>query len=56
MVNGVYAALLDGGWRMDEIDRMDMIGYFRIRAWQAAKKKKDERPKRRYIDEVWEVK
>ena len=35
---------------MDEIDRMDMLGFLKVRAWQARRKK--SAPKR-YIDEVW---
>ena len=35
---------------MDEIDRMDMLGFLKVRAWQARRKKT---PRQRYIDEVW---
>lgn len=38
---------------MDEIDRMDMPGFLRIRAWNAQREKKKLEPKPRYIDEVW---
>lgn len=38
---------------MDEIDRMDMTGFLRIRAWNAQREKKKLEPKIRYIDEVW---
>ena len=37
---------------MDEIDRMDMPGFFRVRAWKASREE-TKRPRRRYIDEVW---
>ena len=39
---------------MDEIDRMDMPGFFRIRAWKASREAKQKGPRRRYIDEVLE--
>lgn len=35
---------------MHEIDGMDMIGFMKIRAWEA---RKEREPKKRYIDEVW---
>lgn len=38
---------------MNEIDNMDMLGFLRIRAWNARKEQKKKEPKRRYIDEVW---
>ncbi len=38
---------------MKEIDEMDMLGFLRIRAWNAQKEKKKKEPRRRYIDEVW---
>ncbi len=38
---------------MNEIDSMDMLGFLRIRAWNARKEQKKKEPKRRYIDEVW---
>ena len=38
---------------MDEIDRMDMPGFFRVRAWKASREAKQKGPRRRYIDEVW---
>ncbi|MDO4568720.1 MAG: hypothetical protein Q4B99_07185 [Clostridia bacterium] len=38
---------------MDEIDRMDMLGFLKIRAWNAAREKKKKEPQPRYIDEVW---
>ena len=36
---------------MDEIDRMDMLGFLKVRAWQA--RRKNSAPKRTFIDEVW---
>ena len=38
---------------MRDIDEMDMLGYLRVRAWKANRKKKDAAPKLRFIDEVW---
>ncbi len=38
---------------MREIDQMDMLGFLRIRAWNARKEQKKKEPKRAYIDEVW---
>ena len=38
---------------MHEIDNMDMLGYFRIRAWKAQHEKEKKAPRHRYIDEVW---
>ena len=38
---------------MDEIDRMDMPGFLRVRAWNAQREKKKKKPRRGYIDEVW---
>jgi len=48
-----YNSLLEGGWHMKEIDEMDMLGFLKIRAWNAQKEKKKKEPRRRYIDEVW---
>ena len=38
---------------MREIDEMDMIGYFRIRAWKANREAEKKKPKQKCIDEVW---
>lgn len=38
---------------MNEIDRMDMLGFLRIRAWDARQTVKKEQPKPAYIDQVW---
>ena len=38
---------------MSDIDEMDMLGYFRIRAWKANHEKEKHKPRHRYIDEVW---
>ena len=52
-VYSTYIALMESGWRFDEIDRMDMIGFLRIRAWSARRAQKKKEPKRAFIDEVW---
>ena len=46
-------SLLESGWRMDEIDRMDMPGFLKIRAWNAKREQEKKAPRQRYIDEVW---
>lgn len=48
-----YNELLGAGWRMNDIDNMDMLGFFRVRAWEVSRTKAVKAPKRRYIDEVW---
>jgi len=37
---------------MQEIDEMDIIGYFKIMAW---KMRKEKTPKHKFIDEVWDM-
>ena len=48
-----YNSLLEGGWRMSEIDSMDILGFLSVRAWNARKEKKKKEPRRMFIDEVW---
>ena len=48
-----YNSLLEGGWRMSEIDSMDMLGFLSVRAWNARKEKQKKEPRRVFIDEVW---
>ena len=52
-IYSTYNSLLESGWRMDEIDRMDMPGFLRVRAWHARREQDKKKPRRRYIDEVW---
>ena len=52
-VMSTYNSLLEEGWRMKEIDEMDMLGFLHIRAWNAAREKAKKTPKHGYIDEVW---
>ena len=48
-----YNSLLESGWRMKEIDEMDMLGFLKLRAWNARREKQKKQPQSRYIDEVW---
>jgi hypothetical protein len=45
--------LLKVGWRMGEIDGMDMPGFLRMQAWDAQQEQKQKEPRRAFIDEVW---
>ena len=38
---------------MAEIDQMDMLGFLKIRAWNAKREQKKKEPKHAFIDEVW---
>ena len=49
-----YNTLLENGWKMGEIDEMDILGYLKVRAWKLQKQEKKNAPKRaEYIDEFW---
>lgn len=52
-IYSTYNSLLEGGWRMAEIDQTDLLGFLRIRAWNANRKKAASAPKPSYIDTVW---
>ena len=39
--------------RMKEIDEMDMLGFLRLRAWDATREQEKKKPRQRFIDEVW---
>ena len=41
---------------MKEIDEMDMLGFLRIRAWDAQREATSLTPKAVYIDQVWPTK
>ena len=45
--------LMKNGWRMKEIDEMDMLGFLRLRAWDATREQEKKKPRQRFIDEVW---
>ena len=53
-IYSTYNSLLEGGWRMSEIDGMDMLGFLRVRAWSARKEKEKKQPRHAYIDQVWQ--
>ena len=38
---------------MREIDEMDMLGFLRLRAWDAQREQEKKKPRQRFIDEVW---
>ena len=44
---------MKNGWRMKEIDEMDMLGFLRLRAWDAQRENEKKKPRRAFIDEVW---
>ena len=44
---------MKNGWRMKEIDEMDMLGFLRLRAWDATREQEKKKPRQRFIDEVW---
>lgn len=49
----MYNEMLKAGWRMTELDSMDMLGFLRIRAWDAQREHEKKKPKPAYIDQVW---
>ena len=52
-VYATYNELMKNGWRMKEIDEMDMLGFLRLRAWDARREQEKKKPRQRFIDEVW---
>ena len=32
---------------------MDMLGFLRLRAWDAVREQEKKKPRKRFIDEVW---
>lgn len=52
-VCATFNELLDAGWRMMDIDNMDVLGFLRLRAWRAHRERQNVTPRRRFIDEVW---
>ena len=48
-----YNELMKNGWRMKEIDEMDMLGFLRLRAWDVRREQEKKKPRQRFIDEVW---
>ena len=39
-------------WRMKEIDEMYMLGFLRLRAWDATREQEKKKPRHAFIDEV----
>ena len=39
--------------RLIGIDVMDMLGFLRLRAWDARREQEKKKPRHRFIDEVW---
>ena len=52
-IYATYNELMKNGWRMKEIDEMDMLGFLRLRAWDARREQEKKKPPQRFIDEVW---
>jgi len=52
-IYATYNTLLKAGWRMREIDEMDLPGFLRIRAWDACWEQKRREPKSAFIDQLW---
>ena len=52
-VYATYNELMKNGWRMKEIDEMDMLGFLRLRAWDAQREHEKKKPRHAFIDEVW---
>ena len=52
-IYATYNELMKNGWRMKEIDEMDMLGFLRLRAWDATREQGRKKPRQRFIDEVW---
>ena len=38
---------------MQEIDGMDLLGFLRLRAWDAKREHISQEPKATFIDQVW---
>ena len=38
---------------MKEIDEMDMLGFYKVRAWNAKRKAKKKEHRQAFIDTVW---
>jgi hypothetical protein len=48
-VNELYLNLIQQGWKLHEIDQMDMVFYMRLYAHVAKKQQKEEKV---YIDQI----
>ena len=54
-IYATYNELLTAGWRMCDIDDMDLLGYLRVRIWAIKREKKKNEPKPQYIDQIWKT-
>jgi len=52
-VYATYNTLLKAGWRMQEIDGMDMLGFLKVLAWDAQREHISQEPKAAFIDQLW---
>ena len=52
-IYATFNTLLKAGWRMKEIDEMDLLGFLRLRAWDAQQEQIKRAPKPAFIDQVW---
>ena len=52
-IYSTYNSLLKAGWRMHEIDDMDMLGFLKVRAWDVQREYTSLEPKLAFIDQVW---
>lgn len=43
---------MKNGWRMKETDKMDMLGFLRLQAWDAQRGQEKKKNRQRFIDEV----
>ena len=52
---GTYTDLLKAGWKMQEIDEMDFIGFMQVRSWDLTREKGDiSTPDGKvYIDDIF---
>lgn len=51
-VFSIYDQLLKAGWRMRDIDEMDMLGFLEVRAWSAGAGWTGTPDGKVYIDDV----
>ena len=52
LVHETVFELMKNGWRMKNIDEMDMRDFLRLQAWDATRKQENKKPRQRFIDEV----
>ena len=52
-VYDTYNELMKNCWRIEEFDEIDMLGFLRLRAWDAQREHEKKKPRQCFIDEVW---